>query len=248
MVQSFLAGWVGKSLLGGFVVLTSARYGVGLYFYRVTEKLERPTYQVLKTLPTTKGRRRSVEIRRYDSYLIAETEIADETNNGNNNDNNDNNDGGTIRKSTGDGFRTCAGYIFGKNISRDLLPHPYRPDGGEKMAMTAPVRTVSAAATTKISFVVSPKYTLKTAPKPLDPGVRLRRVPPHTLAVSTFAGPPPKDGRVREERRVLEEALGEEGVGWKEGRETLVYGYHDPFLTPNFLRRNEVAVVVEGSV
>jgi hypothetical protein len=30
--------------------------------------------------------------------------------------------------------------------------------------------------------------------------------------------------------------------------ETLVYGYHDPFITPNFLRRNEVALVVEGSV
>ena len=33
------------------------------------------------------------------------------------------------------------------------------------------------------------------------------------------------------------------------GAETLVYGYHDPFITPSFLRRNEVAVRVDpGSV
>ena len=28
---------------------------------------------------------------------------------------------------------------------------------------------------------------------------------------------------------------------------TLVYGYHDPFITPNFMRRNEVCVRVEDS-
>ena len=28
--------------------------------------------------------------------------------------------------------------------------------------------------------------------------------------------------------------------------EVLVYGYHDPFMTPNFLRRNEVGVYVDG--
>jgi len=29
---------------------------------------------------------------------------------------------------------------------------------------------------------------------------------------------------------------------------TLVYGYHDPVITPNILRRNEVALIIEGSV
>ena len=36
----------------------------------------------------------------------------------------------------------------------------------------------------------------------------------------------------------------------KKNRETttLVYGYHDPIITPNFLRRNEVAIVVDGNL
>ena len=29
--------------------------------------------------------------------------------------------------------------------------------------------------------------------------------------------------------------------------ETLVYGYHDPFITPSFMRRNEVCVRVQGN-
>ena len=28
------------------------------------------------------------------------------------------------------------------------------------------------------------------------------------------------------------------------GGDVLVYGYHDPFITPNLLRRNEVGVMV----
>ena len=32
------------------------------------------------------------------------------------------------------------------------------------------------------------------------------------------------------------------------GDEVLVYGYHDPFITPNLLRRNEVGVVVTGEL
>ena len=33
----------------------------------------------------------------------------------------------------------------------------------------------------------------------------------------------------------------------RDGGETLVYGYHDPVITPNLLRKNEVAVMVDES-
>ena len=54
---------------------------------------------------------------------------------------------------------------------------------------------------------------------------------------------------MEQERSKIEEAL--EGadikVSTKDGGETLVYGYHDPFITPNLLRKNEVAVKIDPS-
>jgi SOUL heme-binding protein len=131
------------------------------------------------------------------------------------------------------------------------------------MAMTAPVRVSGEAPQpqskgkssttmkkTKVSFVIGNKYSLNTAPKPLDRNVKVRQVSPHTLAVRTFSGPPPKDERVQKERVKIEAALVKAGLqipGGPAAVETLVYGYHDPFITPNFLRRNEVAVVIDGN-
>ena len=48
----------------------------------------------------------------------------------------------------------------------------------------------------------------------------------------------------KERGRILQ-ALKEAGLR-PTADETLVYGYHDPFMTPNFLRRNEVGVYVDG--
>ena len=118
---------------------------------------------------------------------------------------------------------------------------------GEKMAMTAPVRVKGGSEKTKVSFVIGSKYNLKTVPKPRERNIFIRQVAAHTLAVRTFSGPPPTDDRVQKERVRIEQALKEAGLRSKQ-KETLVYGYHDPFITPNFLRRNEVAVVIEGTV
>jgi hypothetical protein len=232
----FVAGWLGRFVIGGLAVLTSIRYGTGLYFWRETEKLERPSYTVIQKL--TNG----VELRQYEPYLIAETTV----------------DGVGFREPTGDGFRVCAGYIFGKNKPRNgrdaekmAMTAPVRVAGdvpaGEKMAMTAPVRVDGGKKKTKVSFVIGRKYSLQTVPRPMDKKIKLRQVPAHTLAVKTFSGPPPKDDRVKEERKNVEIALLKANLRPKTD-ETLVYGYHDPFITPKFLRRNEVAVLVEGSV
>ena len=126
--------------------------------------------------------------------------------------------------------------------------------------MTAPVRVtgevpkisgggISAIGKkTRVSFVIGSKYSLKTVPKPIDSNVKIREVPAHTLAVRTFSGPPPKDKRVQKEREKIEDALVKAGRKIPSlDEETLVYGYHDPFITPSFLRRNEVALVVEGT-
>lgn len=255
-----------QSILRALLALTTAvvtlRLGAGIAFWRAANNLESPTYEVVRRLPPPPSAPRglytrnggAVEVRRYDSYLIAETTVEESS----------------MRKAGGAGFGRCAGYIFGKNLpsgrrggsdaEKMAMTSPVRTVGkveqqqGEKMAMTSPVRSAGNVAgmkgKTKVSFVVGSKYDLKSAPKPVDKAVKVRRVEEHYLAARTFAGPPPSDERVRAERSAIEGALAEAGIRTKkggDGGETMVYGYHDPIVTPNILRRNEVAVMVDGS-
>jgi hypothetical protein len=214
---------------------------------------ERPTYQVIKRLPTAGRSNQFVEIRKYNPYLIAETTV----------------DESSMRKAGGKGFGKCASYIFGENQSttssnnnkimekedseKMQMTAPVRSvgqvsnDSSEKMAMTSPVRSVGSTTgkKTKISFVIGSKYNLKTVPKPKDKSVKIVKVDEHCLAAVTFSGPPPSDERITKERDMILQTLEKEGIRAK-GKETMVYGYHDPIITPNFLRRNEVAVMVDG--
>ncbi|CAJ1934471.1 unnamed protein product [Cylindrotheca closterium] len=286
--NKFLQSWIGKLILGGIALVATLRYSAGIYAWRQTELLERPKYQVLQQLSN------GVELRRYEPYIIAETTIAGQSG---------------FKQPSSQGFRVCAGYIFGKNrgmrqpktatswfrgeksleAEKMAMTAPVRVEGtvenkstseGEKMAMTAPVRVQGSTkyessessnpgknGSTKVSFVIGSKYSLKTVPRPLDSkSIKLREVPAHTLAVRQFNGPPPSEERVRKERHIIDRALAKADVAMDENNvkqltlkqkkkngkgdddTTLVYGYHDPFITPNFLRRNEVAVVVEGTV
>lgn len=95
--NQFLSPLVTRLLLGTLLTVVTLRYGAGLYAWKVANALEKPSYTIIKCL--TNG----VELRRYEPYLIAETEVAKEG----------------FRESTGDGFRSCAGYIFGKNKARN---------------------------------------------------------------------------------------------------------------------------------
>lgn len=237
------------TLATAFVTL---RLGAGLVAWRAANNLEKPTYSVVKRLPlaATAGGRGIVEVRKYEPYLIAETTV----------------DEPSMRKAGSSGFGKCAGYIFGKNESRQskgkqvekmAMTAPVRsvgktPSGGEKMAMTSPVRSTGSmsqntSGKTKISFVIGSKYSLQTAPKPIDKSVKVKKVDGHYLAARSFSGPPPSDERIRQERDAILSTLEREGIRVKNKEETMVYGYHDPIVTPNFLRKNEVAVMVDGS-
>lgn len=250
MRQALLQGLAGRVLLGILAVLGALRLGVGVFAWRAANALEKPQYQVLQRLPG------GVELRSYAPYTVAETTIAAP-------------DG--MRSGTGTGFRTVAGYIFGKNRPRGRTPSvkmkmtaPVRVSTTEaasrpsvKMSMTSPVRAAVGGGggigdKVKVSFVLPSEYDVRSAPVPEDRAVSVKRVPQHTLAVRTFSGPPPADARVSAERRRVLVALDAASISvapGEAGAETLVYGYHDPFITPSFLRRNEVAVRVDpGSV
>ena len=97
-VKSLLSPLVGRILLSALAILATIRYGFGLYAWQAANALEKPTYTILRRLAN------GVELRRYDPYLIAETVV----------------DKPGFRESTGQGFNSCARYIFGGNkISRN---------------------------------------------------------------------------------------------------------------------------------
>lgn len=246
------------TLATAFVTL---RLGAGLAAWRAANNLEKPKYTVVKRLPlaatAAASGRRVVEVRKYEPYLIAETTVNESS----------------MRKAGSSGFGKCAGYIFGKNESRQSKTKQVVEEmSGEKMAMTAPVRSVgntsssssekmamtspvrssgsitpNATGKTKISFVIGSKYSLQTAPKPIDKSVKVKKVDGHYLAATSFSGPPPSDNKIRQERDAILSTLEREGIRVKNKGETMVYGYHDPIVTPNCLRKNEVAVMVDGS-
>ena len=57
----------------GVSALVSLRYALGLYAWRVSEKLEKPRYESLLQLPG------GVEIRKYEPYTVVEAAYAGET-------------------------------------------------------------------------------------------------------------------------------------------------------------------------
>ena len=148
------------------VILGTGRLGVGLFAWRTANKLERPKFEVVRRLQG------GVELRNYSPYLIAETEIKT----------------ADMREASGQGFRSCAGYIFGKNKPRAKMDMtaPVRisaKTGGEQMAMTAPVRSVGNGHPRSASYwdrIRNDRHT------PLSSDVKVKEVPPHTLAVRTF--------------------------------------------------------------
>ena len=220
----WLPPFVGKTLAYLVAVVVSLRLGLGVYAWKAANGLERPEYRTLCSLGG------GVELREYLPYLIAETELAS----------------GTLRESTGTGFRSVAAYLFGKNKPRSPPPK-LAAGGGEAMSMTAPVRSSDDGSKTKISFVLPSKFSLRTAPRPLDgSSVKLRQVQPHYMAAHTFSGAPPGGQRVQRERERVLRALDDRALRPAKDESTLVYGYHDPFMTPNVLRRNEVGVYVDG--
>ena len=198
--------------------LWSLRLGLGVYAFHVTNQLERPGYTVVRQLSG------GVELRAYPEYVVAEAAYRKPP---------------SFKAATTSGFRACASFIFGGN----------RGARARKMAMTAPVRVemrgdVSEPRDVRVSFVMASNETLRSLPIPNNAAVKLLRVPAHVAAFTRFAGAPPSEARVMRRRARVLGALAREGVRPLSESETLVYGYHDPFITPNLLRRNEVAVMV----
>lgn len=205
-----------KLVLGVLGTLTAGRFGLGIYAWQAAEKLARPSYHVVQRLSG------GIELRRYDGYVVAEATINTPS----------------MREASSAGFRKVAGFIFGKNRPRRFSGR----SGATKMAMTAPVRMEVEAEQTRVSFVMSANETLQSLPVPMDSSITLRKEKPCFAAFAKFSGAPPTESLIAKKRQAVISALEASGLQPTKDGETLVYGYHDPFITPNFLRKNEVGV------
>ena len=123
------------------------------------------------------------------------------------------------------GFRTLAGYIFGKN------------DGGAKVSMTAPVTRAPTENGWTVRFMMPKDRDRGTLPAPGDPDVDIVTVEPGRRAVLAFSGWA-TESRLARKARELDQRAAASGLRLS-GPVTAAW-YDDPFTLP-WRRLNEVS-------
>lgn len=192
----------------------------------VAMAIETPQYRVIE-------QDGAFELRRYESYLIAETEV----------------DAGFMNAGNvafGRLFRYISGAnTTGTEIAMTAPVEQSREGGGQKIAMTAPVEQASVDGVYRVGFVVPRKFTRETVPKPIDPRVSIREVPARTVAVWRYSGRWTEEN-FREHERDLRALLGRKGLRAEPGDTAIIARYDAPFM-PWFMRRNEVLIPLATS-
>jgi hypothetical protein len=181
---------------------------------------EGPKYKVIKN----EG---NFEIREYSSYIVAKTTIK-----------------GDYKNSSGKAFRILAGYIFGKNKTKQkiAMTSPVEvQESSTKIAMTSPVLMDEKSGTFTMSFSMPSKYKLEDLPKPLDGSISFETVPKKIVAASRFSW---FSGEEKRNKKVKELKAWIAKYPNYKPQETYTYaGYNPPWTIP-FFRRNEVMVEV----
>lgn len=176
---------------------------------------------------TTVKKDKNIELRDYQSYILAET-IVD----------------ATIEDAGNKAFRKLFNYISGANKSKTkvaMTAPVSQKSAGEKIAMTAPVSQQSADKKQAVSFMMPASYTMKTIPTPTDKSVKIREVPARRVAAIRYSG------RWTEKRYLK---FKKELEDWIKKEQLTITGeavwarYNPPF-TLWFLRRNEVLIPIE---
>lgn len=124
----------------------------GIYSFYMG-KIEKPTYTVESVLEE------GIEIRVYDTMIVAKTELA----------------GASFDTYGSQGFRNVVSYIFGNNQSQT------------KIAMTSPV-VMEQGAQSNMYFVMPKQYTKDALPTPNSNRVEIVELKPKRLAVIRFGG------------------------------------------------------------
>jgi hypothetical protein len=178
--------------------------------------VEEPRYEVI----SAQG---DFELRRYPALLVAQTVVE-----------------GDMDQASRKGFQLLADFIFGNNQASEGA-------ASAKIAMTAPVTLQAQAGLSetgpwRVHFVMPSKYTLASIPKPRNPAVQLRELPPQWFVAHKFSG-------FTTESRV--EAKTQEAVQWARQQSLAALSpaqlarYDPPWTLPMF-RRNEILIEVSA--
>jgi hypothetical protein len=175
---------------------------------------EKPSYQ-------TVSKADGFEVRAYEPYLIAETEVSAEFSGA-----------GNIA------FQALFNYISGYNTSPSLVD-----EQSEKISMTIPVnQTQTDDDRYKVSFVLPAKFSLETAPVPRSNSVTVRELPSMLMASIRYSG---NWSQKRYEKKLaaLRASLQEDGRFMPVGEP--MFARYNPPLVPGLFRRNEILIPIE---
>lgn len=171
---------------------------------------EEPEYE---TVTVAKG----YELRRYGDRLAAQV----------------------LQSSNEDGaFGRLFRYISGANQSSAKISMTVPVAQSETIAMTVPVAQSFDGGSATMQFFLPSTYTIKTAPTPRDPNVRIVQVYGGLYAVRRYSGRANRRNYEFAKSELLER-LSEDGL--QPTSAPIRATYNGPF-TPPFLRRNEVMV------
>jgi len=187
--------------------------------YLAIMNLEEPAYTVLE-------KKDGYEIRRYEPYIIAKTEVS-----------------GNYQQTLNQGFGRIADYIFGNNTAQTkiAMTAPVLEATSEKIAMTIPVNTSLENSNTRtVSFVLPAKYTLDTLPTPNNPQVELQAVPAKTVAALRFNWYA-TENRVADKKLQLEQLLTQDDRTMSGSIQVAQY---NPPLSMPLTRRNEILIPI----
>jgi hypothetical protein len=189
--------------------------------YLPTRNIAMPAYEVIEKKP-------EYEIRRYASYIVAETRQL-----------------GSSGESLPRGFNELFRYISGNNIARSKISMTApvlknKEVNGQKIPMNAPVLSQGEKDSSIIAFVMPPGSTLEILPQPNSKNVTLRVVPPRMVGAIIFSGYATEE-KTRKNAEKLLSALKHDGRYVKALTQIALY---NPPWTPPFMRRNEVIVEI----
>ncbi len=168
----------------------------------------------------------NIEIRQYDTHIVAETVIQ-----------------GELEDAGNAAFSPLFDYISGNNVSQtdiSMTAPVSQQAANQKIAMTAPVGQQQVDSGWAVSFMMPASYTLETLPTPNDPRIKLRQVPSQLIAAIRYSGFWSESNYIKHKTE-LENWLGQSD--YKIAGEAIWARYNAPF-TLWFLRRNEVLIPV----
>jgi effector-binding domain-containing protein len=186
----------------------------------VTMGIEKAKYEVIE-------KQGKFEIRQYKPQIVAETVVDTD-----------------FDKAGNVAFRKLFNYISGENRKKESIAMTApvnQKSSHEKIAMTAPVNQQKSEEKYVISFLMPSKYSMETLPEPLDPNVRLRKIPARKIAAVRYSGSWSRK-KYEQKKKLLEEFIDNKGLRII-GQD--IFARYDPPFQPFFLKHNEVLYEVE---